>query len=197
MMISKLELLCLLLTSTLPLIFFGGAGAETSLPPCPCHTPTLPQRVVNTHKFYVLNFHSPFISLNCGFYPQSTARLQKPPCCWRNGSSCAYLTWTASDAVDHFLHVSRLAFMLPHLMVSLLSRCLLILLIFQPRNVRASWESLSKTFFPYSEYPSWVMSSTLVALVTSHMFRASIPKFPGQISPLNSKPLRYVHLAVP
>lgn len=92
MMISKLELLCLLLTSTLPLIFFGGAGAETSLPPCPCHTPTLPQRVVNTHKFYVLNFHSPFISLNCGFYPQSTARLQKPPCCWRNGSSCAYLT---------------------------------------------------------------------------------------------------------
>ena len=146
MMISKLELLCSLLTLTPhPFIFFlKEKFASMSLPYPP------PQRVVNTHKFYFLNFHPPFISLNCGFYPQPTPRLQKPPCCWSNGPSHAYLTWTASDTVDHFLNVSRLAVISPHLMISLLSLWYLLILIFQPLNAGASWESLSKTFFPCS-----------------------------------------------
>ena len=105
--------------------------------------PHLSKRVVHTHKFSFLNLHSPLILLNCGFCPQSSARSYKLLAAEAVSPPQAYLMWTASGTFDHFSFLK--SFLLPHLMLSLLSLgSLLTLFFFSTIICWCSWRFLSK-----------------------------------------------------
>ena len=109
----------------------------------PMSLPHLSKRVIHTHKFSFLNFHSPFILLNCGFCPQPTARTHKLLAAEAVSPPQAYLMRTASDTFDYFSFLT--SFLSPHLMLSLLSLgFLLTLVFFSSLQCWCSWRFLSK-----------------------------------------------------